>query len=305
MVKRRCSIALCALLLGCGPNADDYEFLREAGCEEGCDIDAGFDAGAADAGPPVIPDEPLEPWDETGAGPLTGIFAVEVITPARAVIELEVRQVYRLRILQRGDVVRTRINPCRFLLPSVPGVATLTIPPRLETILRGIFVEDEGPFLSSSDPIGATLITPTTRVVLGADLADPINDPLPTMDMLAAQLDQDMDGNPGVTIEADTTLCRMTEEAYVALRTSVQMIGVVEDLDTISGMVAPTLEQSILGISNRCLAVATTLDVEILEGSTFSAVRVGSEEDLDGNGNVTCPEIVWFAPRLFGDAWAN
>lgn len=300
MVRRLSSLVALGLLLGCGPSSDDYEFVREAGCEDGCDPDA----GTLDAGPPVIPDEPLEPWDEAGAGPLTGIFAVEVITPARAVIDLEVRQLYRLRILQRDDVVRTRINPCRFLLPSVPGVATLTIPPRLETILRAIFVEDEGPFLSSTDPIGATLVTPTSRVVLGARLDDPINDPLPTMDMLDNQLDQDMDGNPGVTIDVDTALCRMTEEAYVALRTSVRMIGVVEDFDTITGSVEPTLEQSILGISDRCLAAATTLDVEILEGSTFSAIRVGTEEDFDENGNVTCPEIVLHAPRLFGDAWS-
>ncbi|MCZ7682570.1 MAG: hypothetical protein M5U28_28760 [Sandaracinaceae bacterium] len=81
-------------------------------------MDAGRDAGPpGDAGPPEIPDEPLEDWDEEGAGPLTGIFAVEVIIPARAVVDLESRQLYRLRILQRDDQVRMRISPCRFALP--------------------------------------------------------------------------------------------------------------------------------------------------------------------------------------------
>ena len=66
-------------------------------------------------------------------------------------------------------------------------------------------------------------------------------------------------------------------------------------------VVDPTLEQSILGISHRCLSAATTLEVEILDGSTFSAVRVGADEDIDGNGNVTCPELVWYAPRIFDE----
>ena len=26
-------------------------------------------------------------------------------------------------------------------------------------------------------------------------------------------------------------------------------------------------------------------------------------EDLDDNGNVSCPELTWYAPRLFGDFW--
>lgn len=299
-------VALALLAIGCGPSADAYPYVREAGCEEGCDRDAGTDAGpVGDAGPPEIPDEPLEDWDETGAGPLTGLFAVEVIIPARAVVDLETRQLYRLRILQRDDQVRMRISPCRFSLPSIPSVATLTIPPRLEEVLRAISIESEGTFLSAADPIGATLSTPETVVVLGAELADPRTDPLPTAEMPETARDQDEDGQPGVTLLAETVLCRMPEEAYIALRATVQMTSTIDDVDRFEGAVTPTLDQSVLDISDRCLTAATTLAIELLDGSAFTAIRVGEEQDLDDNANVSCPEIAWYAPRLFGDYWSS
>jgi hypothetical protein len=298
-------LALAIVLLGCGPSADGYPFLREAGCERPCEPDAGIpDAGMNDSGPPEIPEEPLEAWDETGAGPLTGIFAVEVVIPARAIVELETRQIYRLRILQRAEQTRLLISPCKFSLPSIPSAATLTIPPRLEDVLRSIAIDREGAFLSQADPVGATIMTPQVFVVLGADLAMPETDPLPTEDMPAGALDQDADGMPGVTIDASTVLCRTAvEQIYAALRASVTMSATIDDLDRFEGTVMPTLEQTVLGISHRCLTAASTLEIEILDGSTFTAIRVGEAQDIDGNGNVSCPEMGHNAGRLFGEYW--
>lgn len=297
-------LALALLLVGCGPSAEGYPFVRPEGCETPC-MDAGTDAGPADAGPPEIPDDPLEPWDIEGAGALSGIFAVEVTIPARAVVEIETRQIYRLRILARGTDTRLRITPCRFSLPSVPSVATLTIPPRLEDVLRGLSIESEGAFLSAADPIGAELATPRAFVVLGADLAAPESDPLPTREAPDTALDQDEDGEVGVTIGADTVLCRQPELIYAALRASVAMRTTIDDLDRLEGDVTPTLEQSILGFSDECLTAAANLEVEILEGSRFVAVRVGDDQDLDVNGNVSCPELAWYAVDLFGEYWAT
>jgi len=300
MVKR--ALAAVLLLAGCGPSPGDYPFVRPEGCETPCE-DAGTDAGLADAGPPEIPAEPLEDWDETGADPLTGLFAVEVAIPARAVVEVETRQLYRLRVLQRGEQVRMKITPCRFALPAVPSVATLIIPPRLETILRETTIDEEGPFLSQPDPIGASLTTPRTTILLGADLADPESDPLPTEAMPDTALDEDEDGQPGVTVAAETVLCRQPEEIYIALRASVQMQTTIADLDRLEGTVVPTLEQSVLGVSDRCLNAAAGLDIELLDGSVFTALRVGDAEDYDDNGNVSCPEIALFSEELFGSFW--
>ncbi len=298
----KASRLLAVLLLGCGPSAADYPFVRGEGCEAGCD-DAGVDASAPDAGPPTIPDEPLEDWDTSGAGPLSGVFAVEVIMPARAVVEVETRQLYRMRILQRDETLRMLITPCRFALPSVPSVATLSIPPRLEAVLRTTAIEAEGPFLSAADPLGATITTPRSVVLLGAELADPEADPLPTVDTPGAAIDQDDDGQPGVTIAADTVLCREPGELYLALRATVEMSATIDDLDRIEGAVTPTLDQSVLGVSHRCLNAAASLEVELLDGSSFTALRTDETLDHDGNGNVSCPEITLRAASLFGDFW--
>ncbi len=300
---RRGAIALALCVVGCGPSATDYPYLRGEECTTPCE-DAGVDAGRPDAGPPDIPDEPLEDWDETDADPLTGIFAVEVTIPARAVVEVETRQLYRLRVLQRGETVRLKVSPCRFALPSVPSVATLTIPPRLEAVLRGIAIEDEGPFLSAADPIGATITTPRATVLLGAMLGDPEADPLPTPEMPETAIDQDEDGQVGVTVAAETVLCRQPEELYLALRASVVMSATIAELDRFEGTVVPTLEQSVLGVSDRCLNAAASLEIEILEGSTFTALRADEASDYDGNGNVSCPEIAYYAEALFGEFWA-
>lgn len=303
----RASLALALIVCAaCGPNADAYAYLREAGCEHPCEPDAGRDAGsdAGDGGPPVIESEPLEDWDTTGAGELSGLFAVEVVIPAHAVIDLESRQIYRLRILQQGADARLRITPCVFALPSIPSVATLSLPPRLDDVLHTLAVDQQGAFLSAADPLHATITTPRATILLGAMLADPSMDPLPTMMMPAGELDQDMDGQPGVTIDADTVLCRNPEHIYAALRATVAMSATIDDLDRFSGTVDPTLDQSVLGVSNRCLNAAASLQIMLVPGAHFTAIRVGAAQDIDGNGNVSCGELAWYAAPLFGDFWA-
>jgi hypothetical protein len=294
------AVAALALLAACGPSADGYEPVRT---ERGAPDAGPPDAGPLDTGPPDVPDEPLEDWDTTGAGPLSGIFASEVTVNASVVIDVESRQLYRIRLLQRGAEVRARVQPCRILLPSVPGVADLIIGPETEAVLRTKTFEAEGPFLSAPDPVGASYRPPSTVIVVGAELADPAADPLPTMEDPTTAIDEDADGNPGVTIDAETVLCREPEEAYVALRAAAALDGVVEDLDTIAGTVDPQLDFEILGFSDECLGAAAALDVMVRPGSAFRALRVGDAQDLDGNGNVSCTELAWFAPRLFGDHW--
>ena len=118
-------------------------------------------------------------------------------------------------------------------------------------------------------------------------------------------LDQDDDGQPGVTVAADTVLCRAPGELYLSLRATVDMSATIDDLDRIEGSVAPTLEQSVLGVSDRCLNAAASLDIELLDGSTFTALRTDETQDYDDNGNVSCPEMNLYAESLFGDFWAQ
>lgn len=302
MVKR---FVVLLLLAGCGPSADGYPYVRTEHCPPDCDAgarDAGSDA-RTDAGPPVIPPEPLEDWDTTDAGPLTGLFALEVIVQATVIVDVETRQLYRVRVLQREGHVRLRVQPCIIDLVTIPGVADLRLTADASDAVRRLSVELEGDFLSSVTPLGATFAPPPAFVVLGAELSMPETDPLPTMADPTGATDDDDDGNPGITIDADAVVCDGPEQAYAALRASLTLSATLDDLDSFDGDAVPTLDQSILGYTASCLSIASALDIEVRPGSVFHARRVGDEQDLDDNGNVSCPEIQWWSPRFFGDYW--
>jgi hypothetical protein len=310
------SLLLAASLVACGPSRDGYAYVRldhcpagiDAGPEAICDgrdasIDVGIDTGPTDGGPPIVPDEPLEDWDETGAGPLTGIYAVEVQVLANVVVNLETRQLYRVRMLQHGTSVRVRLQACVIDLASIRGLADLHFTHDAEDAIRGHIIELEGNYLSAADPIGATFAPPRTFVTIGADLAMPDTDALPTMADPTLALDEDADGNPGVTIDATAVVCDEPEQVFAAFRASIALSGVVNDVASFDGTVDPSVEQSVLGYTDPCLSVAASLVVTIRPGSMFHARRVGAAEDLDGNGNVSCPEVAWAGGPLFGDYW--
>jgi len=299
------AVMLLAFVFACGPEPGDLPFERtERTVDAG--VDGGADAGEVDAGPPPIPDEPLEDWDVEGAGPLSGIFAVELNVKLRAVVDLEAKQLYRMRVLQRGSTVRMRAEPCEMGLPSVPGLADLIIPERLLEVIRDKTVEEEGDFLSQPEAVGARIVPPRLVVVLGAMLEDEVDDPLPTADDLEVAFDEDEDGHPGVSVDVDTLLCRgEIHQAYTAVRVVADLRGTVEELDRVSGTIDAVLEPSFLGFSDDCLTAAAMLEVEPAPGSTWLGLRVGDDEDIDGNGNVSCPEISYYASRLFGDHWAE
>ena len=108
-----------------------------------------------------------------------------------------------------------------------------------------------------------------------------------------------------MSIDAVAIVCREPQRAYVSLRTAVSLSAMIASFDRLDGTLMPTLEQAVLGVSDPCLAPATTLDIMIRPGSTFRAERASDDDDLDLNGNVSCPEIVWASSRLFGDYWSS
>lgn len=300
MVRRAWAAGLVASALACGPDASNLVYLREAG--DHCPVGGCKpDGGAIDAGPVTIPDEPLESWDTQNEGPLSGIFAVETVISARVVVPVVLRQLFRLRIVQRGAHVHEKTTLCAFGFPSVPGVATLQIPPKLQDLLASKATEVDGDFLGNANVVGATYAPPPFLVVAGAKLANEATDPLPTQTDLTNAIDEDGDGNPGVTLLAKVLTCTDVEKLYVALRTTGVLTGTVQTPDVITGKVNVNLDQSIVGWSNDCLATAAKIQIQIQPGSPFRAQRVGDAQDIDHNGNVSCPELVVGAGQIFPD----
>jgi hypothetical protein len=299
----RLALPLLALAapIACGPRAEDVPYLRQDRCPVGgCVADAG-----SSTGPIEIPPEPLEAWDTTDAGPLSGIFAVEATIDARVVVPVRLKQLLRLRIVQRGTRIRQKTTLCAFKLPVVENVATLTIPPPLQAVIQQKGAEEEGDFLSSEAVVGAKYTPPPFLVVVGANLTTPATDPLPSMNDLGLAADEDADGAPGVTLLASVLTCPKTERLYVALRTSGVLSGTVASPDVITGRIDVKLAQSMLGFSDPCLSVAGNIVIQIQPGSPLRAVRTTDLDDVDRNGNVSCPEIVARAGAIFGGEWAT
>jgi hypothetical protein len=287
------------LLIACGPNASDTPFLRDGG---GCLPGYGCTDGdfVIDAGPITIPDAGLEEWDAASSGLLTGIFAVEATVTARAGIEVTSKQLYRLRIAQDGTHVHQKTTLCALSLPDIPGVVTLTVPPKLQALIDDTSTENDGEYLSNDQVLEAKYSPPPFLEVFGATLTNPQTDPLPNIEGGAAP-DDDGDGNPGVTLLAKTLTCTSLQQLYVALRVSGVLQGNVQTPDLITGYAQIHLDESVVGYSDPCLSVATTISIKVEPDSPFRAQRVGPAEDVDHNGNVSCPEIVINAPSIFPD----
>ena len=290
-------LGIAATVICCGPDASKVAPLRS----DHCPVGGCVDASVFDAGPIVIPSEPLENWDTTNAGPLTGIFAVEATIDARVVVPVRLKQLLRLRIVQQGTTIHEKSTLCAFKLPVVQDVASLEIPPLLQQVIATKSTEDQGTYLSSDAVVNAAYSPPPFLVVVGANLQNPATDPLPTMTDLTNAVDEDHDGNPGVTLLANVLTCTQQQNLFVALRVTGNLSGTVITPDVITGKVDIGFNESILGYSDDCLSTAAQIQIVITPGSPFRAERTSSADDIDGNGNVSCPELVAHATDLFPD----
>lgn len=251
------------------------------------------------------PDEVL--WDTENAGPLSGFFAVEAIIEAKVVsFTIETRQYLLLRLHQEGTKVRQKVTVCELRLPSFEGLVDLRIPPAAQALIQAKAAIAEGDFLEAEE-VGANYTTGPQLVLVGAQVAgDAATGELPTGDSPpcpavgeACSIDEDCDGLPGITMDADVLLCEEgTEQLYISLRTIVDLNGVVgEGFNTLEGTVSPVLEWTVLGVSHECLDVAASIDLEVIDGTPFKALRVDGRNDskinldADGDGVVDCADV--------------
>jgi hypothetical protein len=121
---------------------------------------------------------------------------------------------------------------------------------------------------------------PRVFEVSGATLADPATEALPTAPDDPRLVDQDMDGNPGVTI----VLTGLVDgQVYAAERRSTDLDGVAVSADRLVGLVAFTSEQSVVDADPPSLkdTVGTSEQLPDPEAcnSTFEMVRVPDTAD--------------------------
>ena len=159
-------VASCVAVTACG----DDETSTNAGSGGG-----GGTGGGGSAGSPGLDGETITP----GPFDISGSFAVQAVIKARAIIDLDTTQYFLVTFDQNGTHLDVATRTCDIALPSVPDVAEVVIPDKLRDVFRRDVVMTAGDFVSGTDG-GAKYTPPAEVVVLGADLANPATDPLPT-----------------------------------------------------------------------------------------------------------------------------
>jgi hypothetical protein len=132
-----------------------------------------------------------------------------------------------------------------------------------------------GSYVASTPP--AVLSLPTFTEVVGATLTDPDDDSLPTDPDDPRLVDEDQDGNPGVTIKLSGIV---SGDLYVVQRLKSALTGIGVSADRVEGHYGFSSEQVILSsnpASLKALAEQTAIVDPALCASTFTMVRVPAE----------------------------
>ncbi|MBX7081079.1 MAG: hypothetical protein K1X88_17900 [Nannocystaceae bacterium] len=155
--------------------------------------------------------------------------------------------------------------------------------------------------ISSMDP-GATLHLERGAVVLGGEMADPLNDAWPSDWHSLATADHDGDGAPGVTAVAKTggnyaypridilNSNARAQQLYLVSRTILEFDGMIDSCDDASGAATISMENHNVGCATvgggSCSdGQTTTLDNNlpqfIIDGGSFELVRLSDAASCD------------------------
>jgi len=129
----------------------------------------------------------------------------------------------------------------------------------------------------------ATTLTMTDAVeVLGANIDDKLHSPLPTSADDRQVIDQDGDGNPGVTVDvAAKALFPIKGRVYLVQRTIWSEQARIFDATKITGLATWIPEQKILGSSNALLTTVVPSVTAIPSESIFVMVKLSDGSSCD------------------------
>jgi hypothetical protein len=204
--------------------------------------------------------------------PLAGETSSRNLSYAVARVELEQGH---LVLVQRG---------CRVIVES-SGPMSVTVP---DAMIRSI-PEQRSPVDVVEDAEGLAFSRPEAVTLVGAQLADPVGDPLPSGPDDPAVIDQEPDGKPGATIRMSGVL---SGDIYLAQRLRSAYHGRIDASRTWVGQVVDRTEQKVLGSSNPLLAsdIPTRQDPD----ATRSEVRL-----VPLAGPMDCDELAAQREGLF------
>jgi hypothetical protein len=128
--------------------------------------------------------------------------------------------------------------------------------------------------------------------VIGADLADEADDPLPADADAPTEYDQDGDGKPGMTVNVDNNLLGKGD-VYVAQRATTTLSGEVVADDRIEGSLSWSQEQVTLGATKDWLLLDTNSRPDTSALNNFFILQEVEE-------STTCDDVIADQLALFG-----
>lgn len=194
---------------------------------------------------------------------LEGRWAVVMVMVGRGEIpfvgpgSVETTAVLLTTIEQDGESLTLHDEYCSTTIVMEPPMAQTTVP---DLFMRSLVPTARSATLRAAD--GATLFAQEWHTeVRGAELADPVNDPLPRDAYDRRVIDQDGDGKPGLTVPV-----RIPDvvggDTYVVHRLRYRLDGRVLDPNTISGTVEWTSEQNIILATDAVLMMSVSLPAD-------------------------------------------
>ncbi|MEW5847206.1 MAG: Ig-like domain-containing protein [Myxococcota bacterium] len=204
--------------------------------------------------------------------------------------------ILRVQFTQNDHDVTARFKTCMVTLPpvtSIAGTVTNETPPAFLNAIP----EVEDHITLEETVLGAELHFPPSVVVVGAELSDPANDPLPTDEDDSRVRDSDGDGQPGVTV-----INSLGGEQHIVYRNKGESRGTIVSSNKVEGgdlgdLTALT-ETAVFGIGGSFLPETIGLP------SVFQMVRIdglnGSPNvDNDGDGELSCQEVMDAQAQVF------
>lgn len=263
---------LASSLLGCG--SDDPAGGGGAGATGG-DQGGGGGGAAPDCAPVASP----EVTDVSGRWAYRAVGSQITRPQGLSPITTRIISVMLFEQQQSGDAITASGTYCDHYTEDPGALVHAVIPESYLDALED--VTREGTFAAGSDG-GRRYQLARLYEVVGAELADVVEDELPTDPEDERIIDQDGDGHPGVTVRLNGII---DGEVYVAERKWTELDGVAVSADRIEGKLRFVSEQSKLAADpsslEGMLAGATSSTDPEECNSTFQMVRVPDEADCD------------------------
>jgi len=304
------------LLSACGdgssPSPDaappsDAAFLSEAALPmdtalpSDTTLPGALDTGEAAVGTDYCTSKPIAASvaDISGTWAVRVTGAIVVNAPIIGVVHQQMVLTLLVDIDQQGTNVVADGRYCNRKQESAPGSLTQVIIPdawaHTETPMNR-----PGTFAVSGDGV-PVLVIPTMSETMGAVLASPLTDTLPATVDDPRVIDEDSDGNPGITVYL--TGIALSGQLYAVQRQITSFAVIPVAADRLEGAVTFSTEQNVLGSNPPTLA---TLYAQAGQSgadpapcsSTITMVKL-TVAGVDG-GAVTCDWVRANEPALFG-----